>query len=74
MQSVNAGNYLKARIENFKLLEINGPMYDEGNPTGIKYLLSLMKICKPHVRLPLVEPSGGLRKKIELAFEQIKKG
>jgi hypothetical protein len=36
--------------------------------------LSLMKICKPHVRLPMVEPSAGLRKKIELAYEQIKKG
>jgi hypothetical protein len=37
-------------------------------------LMNLMKICKPHVRLPLVEPSAGLRKKIELAYEQIKKG
>jgi 4-hydroxy-tetrahydrodipicolinate synthase len=74
MESVDDGNYSKASAETFKFLEINGPMYEEGNPTGVKYLLSLMKICKPHVRLPLVEPSAGLRKKIELAFEQIKKG
>jgi 4-hydroxy-tetrahydrodipicolinate synthase len=73
-ESVNDGNYSKASTETFKFLEINGPMYEEGNPTGVKYLLSLMKICKPHVRLPLVEPSAGLRKKIELAFEQIRKG
>ena len=69
-----AGNYQKAATETFRLLEINGPMYEEGNPVGVKYLLSLMKICKPHVRLPLVEPSAGLRKKIEQAYDQIKKG
>jgi len=73
-ESARAGNYLKASIETFKLLEINKPMYEEGNPTGVKYLLSLMKICKPFVRLPLVEPSAGLRKKIEKAYSQIEKG
>jgi 4-hydroxy-tetrahydrodipicolinate synthase len=73
-ENAKDGNYGKASAETFKFLEINGPMYEEGNPTGVKYLLSLMKICKPHVRLPLVEPSTGLRKKIELAYEQIKKG
>jgi 4-hydroxy-tetrahydrodipicolinate synthase len=67
-----AGDYAKAAAETFKLLEVNGPMYEEGNPTGVKYLLSLMKICKPHVRLPLVEPSAGLRKKIEQAYALIK--
>jgi 4-hydroxy-tetrahydrodipicolinate synthase len=69
-----AKNYLKAAAETFKFLELNSPMYEEGNPTGVKYLLSLMKICKPHVRLPLVEPSAGLRKKIEQVYHQIKKG
>jgi 4-hydroxy-tetrahydrodipicolinate synthase len=71
-EHANAGNYAKAAAETFKLLEINGPMYEEGNPTGVKYLLSLMSICKPHVRLPLIEPSAGLRKKIEQAYALIK--
>jgi len=73
-ENAKAGNYLKAATEAFKLLEINASMYEEGSPTGIKCLLGLMKICKPHVRLPMVEPSAGLRKKIELTYEQIKKG
>lgn len=73
-ENAKAGNYSKAAAEAFKLLEINGPMYEEGNPTGVKYLLSLMKICEPWVRLPLVKPSLGLRKKIEIAYERIKKG
>ncbi len=73
-ENAKAGNYLKASTETYKLLEINGLMYEEGNPTGVKYLLNLMRICKPHVRLPLVEPSAGLRKRIEIAYDQIKKG
>lgn len=63
-ENVLAGNLPKAQIEQFKLLEINGPMYEEGNPVGVKYLLSLMGICPPHVRLPLVEASVFLQKKI----------
>ncbi|MBS1681133.1 MAG: 4-hydroxy-tetrahydrodipicolinate synthase [Bacteroidetes bacterium] len=60
----SAGNYLKAATEVFRLLEINGPMYEEGNPVGVKYLLSLMSVCKPHVRLPMVDASAALQKKI----------
>lgn len=61
-----AGNSLsKAQTEQFKLLEINAPMYEEGNPVGVKYLLSLKKICGPYVRLPLVPASESLRKKID---------
>jgi 4-hydroxy-tetrahydrodipicolinate synthase len=71
-ESAKAGNFSKAASEVFKLLEINGPMYEEGNPVGLKCLMSLMDLCKPYVRLPLVEPSSGLRKKIEKAFEKIK--
>ncbi len=71
-ESALAGNFSKATSECFKLLDINGPMYEEGNPTGVKYLLSLMNICKPHLRLPLVESSAALKKKIEKAYSQTK--
>ncbi|MGC4022675.1 MAG: 4-hydroxy-tetrahydrodipicolinate synthase [Cyclobacteriaceae bacterium] len=64
-EAAQSGNYPKASSELFKLLEINGPMYEEGNPVGVKYLLSLMKVSGPHVRLPLVEASAGLKKKID---------
>ncbi|MBN8575666.1 MAG: 4-hydroxy-tetrahydrodipicolinate synthase [Cytophagales bacterium] len=60
-----AGKLAAAQKEQFKLLDINGPMYEEGNPVGIKYVLSLLGVCKPHVRLPLVAPSENLKKKIE---------
>lgn len=60
-----AGKLAAAQKEQFKLLDINGPMYEEGNPVGVKYLLSLLGVCEPHVRLPLVNPSENLKKKIE---------
>jgi 4-hydroxy-tetrahydrodipicolinate synthase len=62
---VLAGNYTKARQEQFKILAINGPMYEEGNPVGIKQVLSNMGICQPFVRLPLAPASDALQKKIK---------
>ncbi len=66
-----AGNLPKAQLEQFKILEINGPMYEEGNPVGVKYLLSLMGICKAQVRLPLVEASKALKEKINFQFKNL---
>ncbi|HMG92572.1 MAG TPA: 4-hydroxy-tetrahydrodipicolinate synthase [Chryseolinea sp.] len=63
-ESAFAGNHVAANRELSKLLEINGPMYEEGNPVGIKYLLSVMGLCNPFVRLPLVRASKGLESKI----------
>ncbi len=59
-----AGNFTKASQEQFKLLEINSPMYEEGNPVGLKQLLSNLNICSNYVRLPLVPASAALQKKI----------
>jgi 4-hydroxy-tetrahydrodipicolinate synthase len=59
-----AGNYARASQESFKLLDINGPMYEEGNPVGLKALLSQLGICGKAVRLPLVVASSALQKKI----------
>ncbi len=68
------GNYAKGQKELFKLIDINGPMYEESNPVGVKQLLHLMGLCKPNVRLPLVEASARLQAKIKAAYENIKKG
>ena len=66
------GQFSKASLEAFKLLDINGPMYEEGSPAGVKYLMSLLGLCEPHVRLPHTLPSAALKKKIEGLFENIK--
>ncbi|MFM7852106.1 MAG: dihydrodipicolinate synthase family protein, partial [Flammeovirgaceae bacterium] len=64
------GNYANARLEAFKLIEINGLMYEEGNPVGIKHLLKSMGLGSGEVRLPLVTASPELSKKIEVAFKR----
>lgn len=67
------GNFAKATQEQFKLLEINGPMYEEGNPVGIKQLLAEMGICQNHTRLPMVSASTPLQKKIASLYQAMKK-
>lgn len=66
-----AGNYMKAQSELFKLLDINGPMYEEGNPVGIKYVLKTLDICEEQVRLPLVSASKKLQLKINSYLKAI---
>ncbi len=68
------GDYTKAQQELYKLVDINGPMYEEGNPVGVKQLLFEMGICGPNVRLPLVQASDALVKKIRGIYEANKKG
>lgn len=62
---VYIGKLNRAQQEQFKLLEINAPMYAEGNPVGLKHLLKTMNIGNGQVRLPLVSASSALQKKIE---------
>jgi 4-hydroxy-tetrahydrodipicolinate synthase len=62
-----AGDFVKASQEQFKLLEINGPMYEEGNPVGVKQVMADMGICSNNVRLPLIQASDILKKKISAA-------
>ena len=66
-----AGNYASASKEQFRILDINGPMYEEGNPVGVKYLMSEMGLCQYHVRLPLVPASAGLQKKILRLYQNL---
>ncbi|MBL7849027.1 MAG: 4-hydroxy-tetrahydrodipicolinate synthase [Cyclobacteriaceae bacterium] len=69
-----AGDYAKAHKELFKLLEINGPMYEESNPVGVKQLLHEMGVCGSNVRLPLVQASEQLVRKIRTIVQATKKG
>jgi 4-hydroxy-tetrahydrodipicolinate synthase len=43
----------------------------ETNPQGIKYALSLMGKSRPFLRLPLLEPPKEVRKKIEMAMQNL---
>ncbi|MEN8789644.1 MAG: 4-hydroxy-tetrahydrodipicolinate synthase [Flavobacteriaceae bacterium] len=45
-------------------------IFEEGNPAGIKAMLEYQKICSAKVRLPLVEASPTLKKKIAEFVDQ----
>lgn len=55
----------------YSILKLNGLMYEEGNPVGIKNLLLHLGIIQTdQVRLPLLRASQGLSEKIRLATPQ----
>lgn len=68
-----ARDFERASKEQFSLLGINGPMYEEANPVGVKQLLSEMGICKNYVRMPLLPASEKLQSKIKAAYQTLKK-
>ena len=52
-------------IELDKILQpIHNSMFIESNPSPVKYAASLLGMCKPDVRLPLVEVEESTKKKI----------
>nr|MBP6403948.1 dihydrodipicolinate synthase family protein [Bacteroidia bacterium] len=48
------GNFEKARKLHYKLTEITHAIFVDGNPSGIKGLLTILNVCSEHVRLPLM--------------------
>jgi len=49
----------------YKLMKIINLIFEEGNPSGIKYLLSKKNLSNNIVRLPLNEISSSLKEKID---------
>lgn len=55
----------EARKLHYKLMDITDQLFADGNPGGIKYALSLLKICDTYLRLPLVEPIDKVKQKLK---------
>lgn len=55
----------------YKIKNLFELIFAEGNPSGIKALLSLKGICKPYTRLPLTPASAKLIDKIEKELEKL---
>ncbi|MFN5621492.1 MAG: 4-hydroxy-tetrahydrodipicolinate synthase [Flavobacteriales bacterium] len=53
------GEFAEARTLHYRLLEITQLMFAEGNPAGVKEVLSHLDICEHYLRLPLVPVSQG---------------
>ena len=61
-----SGNKRLANEIHYKLYNLYGPLYSEGNPVGIKACLENLGICKAYVRLPLVEASDKIKNELKL--------
>jgi len=59
------GNFEKARRIHYKLFELTQAIFVDGNPAGIKGLLSALGICSEYVRLPLVSANRTTMNKFE---------
>lgn len=49
----------------YSLVDITDQLFADGNPGGIKYALSLLKVCQPYVRLPLCEPNNKVKETLK---------
>lgn len=59
------GDFDTARKLHYKLLKGIGLLFAEGNPAGVKYVLSCMSICGNNLRLPVVPVSEGTAAKVQ---------
>jgi 4-hydroxy-tetrahydrodipicolinate synthase len=59
------GNFDKAKKLHYKLLEITEAIFVDGNPSGVKGLLSVQGICSEFLRLPLVSVNKATLNKFE---------
>ena len=68
------GNYKEANTIQYQLLDVMELIFKEGNPVGIKALLSLLGVINtPKVRLPLVSATEGLQRELKSYSEYMKK-
>jgi 4-hydroxy-tetrahydrodipicolinate synthase len=59
------GRFEEARTLHYFLYDFTNLLFADGSPGGIKAALSAMKICKPYLRLPLVQVNKGVQSQIE---------
>jgi len=66
-------NFKSAREIHFRFMEMIELLFADGNPSGIKAMLSVMNLCHNNLRLPLVPVSKTVFSRIQKAIEDIKK-
>jgi len=59
-----ASDFPRARKLNFDILDIHPLLYVEGNPIGIKAAVSMLGLCRNHLRVPLMPLSEPNREKL----------
>jgi 4-hydroxy-tetrahydrodipicolinate synthase len=67
------GDFEKAKKEFSEYQHLVPFLFEEGNPTGAKSIISLLGFCEDTLRLPLVKSTDGLKSRIQTAFAQFTK-
>jgi len=65
-----SGDLDGSRALHYEFLPIFKGIFTAPNPTCIKYALSTMGICKPHLRLPLVPLSGQTKENMDRLLKE----
>jgi 4-hydroxy-tetrahydrodipicolinate synthase len=65
-------NFKAARDIQLRYLEIIDLLFLDGNPAGVKAMLSIMNLCQNNLRLPLVPVNRTIYGRIQKALEEIK--
>jgi 4-hydroxy-tetrahydrodipicolinate synthase len=65
-------NFKAAREIQFRFIEMTELLFADGNPAGVKAMLSIMNICHNNLRLPLVPVSKPVYTRIQKAIDDIK--
>jgi 4-hydroxy-tetrahydrodipicolinate synthase len=65
MKAMKEGRQEEALRLHYAMLRMNQLIFADGNPAGIKCLMSIMGLCKNELRLPLVPASETVQKEIE---------
>ena len=71
-QKACVGNFNKAKELDKILQPVHSAMFIESNPSPVKYAASLLGMCKPSVRLPLVEIKDETKKKVSAVLKVAK--
>ena len=70
-QATASNNYPEALKIQDKLINLNSVMFCETNPGPVKYACSLLSLCKPEIRLPLVLPTLESQQKIQQEMKNL---
>ncbi len=63
-----AGDYQSARAIDVTLSRLNQALFAAPSPGPIKYACSLLGLCAPDVRLPLIEPNEAVKAEVRAAM------
>jgi 4-hydroxy-tetrahydrodipicolinate synthase len=65
-------NFKPAREIQLRYLEMIDLLFVDGNPAGVKAMLSMMNLCLNNLRLPLVPVNRTIYTRIQKAIEEVK--